>query len=307
MEEPDIQTAARDVFGLHSDLVVPAYSAASELTPVRDPDYVFDPDATLAILAGLAYNRRVLVQGLHGTGKSSHIEQVAAWLNWPCIRINLDGQISRFDLIGKDVITLIDGHQITEFREGILPFAMQQPCILILDEYDAGRPDVMFVIQRVLEVDGKLTLLDQNRVIHPSPWFRLFATSNTVGQGDETGLYYGTQQLNQSQLDRWHMVLKMDYVPPAREFSIVRPKAAESIKDKDLELMIGTAGLMRRAFADGRLSITMSPRTVIAWAQNAAIFGDIGYAFRLSFLNRAESAEAAEIAALFQEGMGYGL
>ncbi|HWX50307.1 MAG TPA: cobaltochelatase subunit CobS [Roseomonas sp.] len=301
---PDITVNAREVFGIDSDLEVPAFSVRTEHVPEPDDTYKFDRDTTLAILAGFAFNRRVMVQGYHGTGKSTHIEQVAARLNWPCIRINLDSHISRIDLIGKDAIVLKEGKQVTEFREGILPWALQHPCALVFDEYDAGRPDVMFVIQRVLEVEGKLTLLDQNRVIRPHPGFRLFATSNTVGLGDTTGLYHGTQQINQGQMDRWNIVATLNYLPHAQESAIVAAKLGIDPKDaaakKRIDAMVALADLTRAGFIAGDISTVMSPRTVITWAENARIFGDIGFAFRLSFLNKCDEAERATVAEYYQ-------
>jgi cobaltochelatase CobS len=272
--------------------------------PELDRSYRFDRDTTLAILAGFAFNRRVMVQGYHGTGKSTHIEQVAARLNWPCIRVNLDSHISRIDLIGKDAIVLKDGKQVTEFREGILPWALQHPCALVFDEYDAGRPDVMFVIQRVLEVEGKLTLLDQNKVIRPHPYFRLFATANTVGLGDTTGLYHGTQQINQGQMDRWNIVATLNYLPHQQEVEIVMAKLgidpADSKARKQIEAMVALADLTRAGFIAGDISTLMSPRTVITWAENARIFGDVGFAFRLTFLNKCDEAERATVAEYYQ-------
>jgi len=301
---PDLQVKVRDVFGIDSDMVVPAYSTRTEHVPETDPSYRFDRETTLAILAGFAFNRRVMVQGYHGTGKSTHIEQVAARLNWPCIRINLDSHISRIDLIGKDAIVLKDGKQITEFREGILPWALQHPCALVFDEYDAGRPDVMFVIQRVLEVEGKLTLLDQNRVIRPHSQFRLFATANTVGLGDTTGLYHGTQQINQGQMDRWNIVATLNYLPHAQETQIVMGKLGMDANDakqkRQVEAMVALADLTRAGFIAGDISTVMSPRTVITWAENARIFGDIGFAFRLSFLNKCDEAERSTVAEYYQ-------
>jgi len=301
---PDITVNAREVFGIDSDLEVPAFSVRTEHVPEVDDTYKFDRDTTLAILAGFAFNRRVMVQGYHGTGKSTHIEQVAARLNWPCIRINLDSHISRIDLVGKDAIVLKEGKQVTEFREGILPWALQHPCALVFDEYDAGRPDVMFVIQRVLEVEGKLTLLDQNRVIRPHPAFRLFATANTVGLGDTTGLYHGTQQINQGQMDRWNIVATLNYLPHAQESSIVAAKLGIDPKDaaakKRIDAMVALADLTRAGFIAGDISTVMSPRTVITWAENARIFGDVGFAFRLSFLNKCDEAERATVAEYYQ-------
>lgn len=304
---PDTKVSVRKVFGIDTDWEVPAFSTPGEHVPVVDDVYRFDHDTTLAILAGFAHNRRVMVQGYHGTGKSTHIEQVAARLNWPCIRVNLDSHISRIDLIGKDAIVLKDGLQVTEYREGILPWALQHACALVFDEYDAGRPDVMFVIQRVLEVEGKLTLLDQNRVIHPHPAFRLFATTNTVGLGDTTGLYHGTQQINQGQMDRWNIVATLNYLPEEKEVEIVAAKvpsfATEEGRKKVLA-MVRLADLTRRSFMNGDISTVMSPRTVITWAENAEIFGDIATAFRLSFLNKCDEAERAAIAEFYQRCMG---
>jgi len=301
---PDTQVKVREVFGIDSDLVVPAYSVRTEHVPDADPTYRFDRETTLAILAGFAFNRRVMVQGYHGTGKSTHIEQVAARLNWPCIRVNLDSHISRIDLIGKDAIVLKDGKQVTEFREGILPWALQHPCAMVFDEYDAGRPDVMFVIQRVLEVEGKLTLLDQNKVIRPHPCFRLFATANTVGLGDTTGLYHGTQQINQGQMDRWNIVATLNYLPHAQETGIVMAKLGMDANDakqkRQVEAMVALADLTRAGFIAGDISTVMSPRTVITWAENARIFGDIGFAFRLTFLNKCDEAERSTVAEYYQ-------
>lgn len=304
---PDIKISVRQLFGLDTDLTVPAFSQTSEHVPEIDEAYKFDHDTTMAILAGFAHNRRVLVQGYHGTGKSTHIEQVAARLNWPLIRVNLDSHISRIDLIGKDAIVLKEGKQVTEYREGLLPWALQHACALVFDEYDAGRPDVMFVIQRVLEVEGKLTLLDQNRVIHPHPAFRLFATANTIGLGDTTGLYHGTQQINQGQMDRWNIVANLNYLSEEEETAIVLAKVP-SFTDKkkhpegerQIRSMVALANLTRRSFMQGDISTVMSPRTVISWAENAEIFGDIGTAFRLSFLNKCDEAERPALAEFYQ-------
>jgi cobaltochelatase CobS len=299
---PDREVSVREVFGIDSDMKVPAFSKADERVPDIDDAYVFDPDTTLAILAGFAFNRRVMVQGYHGTGKSTHIEQVAARLNWPCIRINLDAHISRIDLIGRDAIVLRDGLQVTEFREGLLPWALQHPVALVFDEYDAGRPDVMFVIQRVLETEGKLTLLDQNRVIRPNPWFRLFSTANTVGLGDTSGLYHGTQAINQGQMDRWNIVTALNYLPEETERQIV---AAKSNVDPKLAAdMIRVADLTRQGFINGDISTVMSPRTVITWAQNTEIFKDTGFAFRLTFLNKCDEAERMLVAEYYQRVFG---
>jgi len=310
LASPDKVVKVRDAFGVDSDMEVPAFSEADERVPDLDPAYVFDPETTLAICAGFARNRRVMVQGYHGTGKSTHIEQVAARLNWPCIRINLDAHISRIDLVGRDAIVLRDGQQVTEFREGLLPWALQHPVALVFDEYDAGRPDVMFVIQRVLEVEGKLTLLDQNRVIRPNPWFRLFATTNTVGLGDTTGLYHGTQALNQGQLDRWNIVTTLNYLPAETEARIVLAKSGEYDTPGGKEVvdkMVKVAALSRQGFINGDISTVMSPRTVISWAQNMLIFDDVGFAFRISFLNKCDEAERGIIAEYYQRVFGQDL
>jgi len=305
--QPDMKVSVRQTFGLDTDLEVPAFSEGDEHVPDADSTYRFDHDTTLAILAGFAYNRRVLVQGYHGTGKSTHIEQVAARLNWPCIRINLDSHISRIDLVGKDAIVLRDGQQVTEFREGLLPWALQNPTALVFDEYDAGRPDVMFVIQRVLEVEGKLTLLDQNKVIHPHPAFRLFATANTVGLGDTTGLYHGTQQINQGQMDRWNIVATLNYLPSEEEKNIILQKLPQYDSEagrKTVQAMVNCADLTRGGFINGDISTVMSPRTVMTWAENAAIFNDVGFAFRLSFLNKCDELERPVVAEYYQRCFG---
>jgi cobaltochelatase CobS len=303
---PDREIDVREMFGIDIDLKVPAFSEADERVPDRDDSYVFDPDTTLAILAGFAFNRRVMVQGYHGTGKSTHIEQVASRLNWPCIRINLDAHISRIDLIGRDAIVLRDGLQVTEFREGLLPWALQRPVALVFDEYDAGRPDVMFVIQRVLETEGKLTLLDQNRVIRPNKWFRLFATANTVGLGDTSGLYHGTQAINQGQMDRWNIVVGLNYLPAAVECEIVLKKTHDMLETM-VSNMVKVAELTRQGFINGDISTVMSPRTVITWAQNTAIFKDPGFAFRLSFLNKCDETERMLVAEYYQRVFGQDL
>jgi cobaltochelatase CobS len=303
---PDTTVSAREVFGLPIDWQIPAFSKADPRVPDFDDSYVFDPDTTMAILAGFAHDRRVMVQGYHGTGKSTHIEQVAARLNWPCIRINLDAHISRIDLVGRDAIVLRDGLQVTEFREGLLPWALQHPVALVFDEYDAGRPDVMFVIQRVLEQQGKLTLLDQNRVIRPDPNFRLFATANTVGLGDTTGLYHGTQAINQGQMDRWNLVVALNYLPAKTEEAIVKAKAPDA-DAKVIAAMVKVADMTRQGFIGGDISTVMSPRTVITWAQNAAIFGDVGFAFRLTFLNKCDEAERVLVAEYYQRVFGQDL
>ncbi len=307
---PDANYDVREIFGLDIDMTVPGFSASSEYVPTLDPDYQFDHDTTLAILAGFAFNRRVMIQGYHGTGKSTHIEQIASRLNWPCLRINLDSHISRIDLIGKDAIVLKDGKQVTEFREGLLPWALRNPVALVFDEYDAGRADVMFVIQRVLEVDGKLTLLDTNKVIQPNPNFRLFATANTVGLGDTTGLYHGTQQINQGQMDRWSVVASLNYLPHNDEVGIIvaKQKSYDTEAGKaQVSQMVRMADLTRKGFMAGDLSTVMSPRTVLTWAENARIFNDITLAFRLSFLNKCDEVERPVIAEYYQRVFGIDL
>jgi cobaltochelatase CobS len=302
-----MKVSVRQLFGIDTNLEVPAYSKAGEHVPDLDEDYLFNRETTLAILAGFAFNRRVMITGYHGTGKSTHIEQVAARLNWPCIRVNLDSHISRIDLIGKDAIVVKDGMQVTEFREGILPWSYQHNVALVFDEYDAGRPDVMFVIQRILESSGRLTLLDQSRVIRQHPAFRLFSTANTVGLGDTTGLYHGTQQINQAQMDRWSIVTALNYLPHAQEVGIVlaKCKAYDSDKGrKTLANMVRVADLTRNAFMQGDLSTVMSPRTVITWAENAEIFGDLGFAFRVTFLNKCDELERPLVAEFYQRCFG---
>jgi len=303
---PDRHVSARE-FGIASDMQIPAFTSRTEYVPEVDSAYRFDPDTTLAILAGFAFNRRVMVQGYHGTGKSTHIEQVAAHLNWPLIRINLDGHVSRIDLVGKDAIVLKDGLQITEFKEGLLPWAVQRSIALLFDEYDAGRPDVMFVIQRVLEASGKLTLLDQNRVISPNAYFRLFATTNTIGLGDATGLYHGTQQINQGQMDRWSIVTTLNYLQHDAEAAIVVAKVPsyDTVEGKrTIMAMVRVADMTRNAFMNGDISTVMSPRTVITWAQNAEIFADVALSFRVTFLNKCDELERATVAEFFQRAFG---
>ena len=303
LASPDKMVKVREAFDVDSDLEVPAFTEADERVPDLDPAYVFDPDTTMAICAGFARNRRVMVQGYHGTGKSTHIEQVAARLNWPLVRVNLDAHVSRIDLVGKDAIVLKDGKQITEFRDGILPWAVQNNIALVFDEYDAGRPDVMFVIQRVLESSGRLTLLDQSRVIKPHPAFRLFSTANTIGLGDTSGLYHGTQQINQAQMDRWNIVTTLNYLPHDNEVEIVVAKAKHyrTAEGRDtVGKMVRLADLTRNAFANGDLSTVMSPRTVITWAENAEIFGDLGFAFRVTFLNKCDELERPLVAEFYQ-------
>lgn len=300
---PDRQVFVREAFGIDSTMVVPAFSEPDEHVPEVDPAYRFNPDVTLALLAGFVRDRRVLVQGLHGTGKSTHIEQVAARLNWPCVRVNLDGHITRLDLIGRDAVVLRDGQQVTEFQEGIVPWALQRPVALIFDEYDAGRPDVMFVIQRILERDGKLTLMDQNRVLRPHPYFRLFATANTVGLGNLNGLYHGAQRLNHAQIDRWNIVASLNYLPAAEEIAIVIarvPELDDAAGRRIVASMVAVADLTRKGFHAGDLSTLMSPRTVITWAENLEVFGDAALAFRLSFMNKCDEAEWPVVAEYFQ-------
>ncbi|QYM74509.1 cobaltochelatase subunit CobS [Pseudochrobactrum sp. Wa41.01b-1] len=304
---PDTTVSVRDVFGIDSDMIVPAYSKKDPHVPDADPDYIFDRQTTLAILAGFAYNRRVMVSGYHGTGKSTHIEQVAARLNWPCVRVNLDSHVSRIDLIGKDAIVVKDGMQVTEFKDGILPWAYQNNVALVFDEYDAGRPDVMFVIQRVLESSGRLTLLDQSRVINPHPAFRMFATANTVGLGDTTGLYHGTQQINQAQMDRWSIVTTLNYLPHDNEVEIILAKSKHYQNAEGREIvskMVRVADMTRQAFINGDLSTVMSPRTVITWSENANIFTDVGFAFRLTFLNKCDELERSIVAEFYQRAFG---
>ncbi|WP_019222948.1 cobaltochelatase subunit CobS [Bartonella rattaustraliani] len=304
---PDITVCAHDMFHIDTDIEVPAFSTTSPHVPAVDSDYLFDQQTTLAILAGFAFNRRVMVSGYHGTGKSTHIEQVAARLNWPCIRINLDSHVSRIDLVGKDAIVLKDGLQITEFKEGILPWAYQNNIALVFDEYDAGRPDVMFVIQRVLESSGQLSLLDQSRVISPHPAFRLFATANTIGLGDTTGLYHGTQQINQAQMDRWSLVTILNYLPHDKEVDIVcsKVKSFQTTEGKQtISQMVHVADMVRKSFINGDLSTVMSPRTVITWAENTTIFQDVGFAFRLTFLNKCDELERATVAEFYQRAFG---
>ncbi|MCC6007712.1 MAG: cobaltochelatase subunit CobS [Rhodobacteraceae bacterium] len=300
---PTEDISVREVFGVDTDMIVKGFAEPADRVPEIDATYRFDPDTTLAILAGFHYNRRVMIQGYHGTGKSTHIEQVAARLNWPCVRVNLDSHISRIDLIGKDAIKLREGRQVTEFQEGILPWALRNPVAIVFDEYDAGRADVMFVIQRVLETDGKLTLLDQNEVITPHRYFRLFATANTVGLGDTTGLYHGTQQINQGQMDRWSLVATLNYLSHDAETAIILPKNPTYNTEKGrsvLSRMVTVADLTRTAFMNGDLSTVMSPRTVLNWAQNAQIFRNVGYAFRLTFLNKCDELERPTVAEFYQ-------
>jgi cobaltochelatase CobS len=306
---PDTTVDAAALFGIQTKMRVPAFREPREHVPDRDDAYRFDRDTTLAILAGFAFNRRVMIQGYHGTGKSTHIEQVAARLNWPMIRVNLDSHVSRIDLVGKDAIVLKDGKQVTEFREGMLPWCLQRPMALVFDEYDAGRPDVMFVIQRVLEAQGKLTLLDQNRVIRPNKYFRLFSTTNTIGLGDTTGLYHGTQQINQGQMDRWSIVATLNYLAHDVEAEIVLAKAPNYGRTaegrRQIAAMVRVADMTRNAFMNGDISTVMSPRTVITWAQNAEIFaGDLGLAFRMTFLNKCDELERPTVAEFYQRAFG---
>jgi cobaltochelatase CobS len=300
---PDRLLSVRDAFGIDSPLQVPAFSERDEHVPEIDTAYRFNADVTLALLAGFTRNRRVMVQGLHGTGKSTHIEQVAARLNWPCVRVNLDGHISRLDLVGRDAVVLRDGQQVTEFQEGIVPWALQRPVALVFDEYDAGRPDVMFVIQRILEREGKFTLTDQNRVISPHPSFRLFATANTVGLGNLNGLYHGAQKLNHAQIDRWNIVATLNYLPTDEEIAIVMARVPSKTREL-VRAMVAVADLTRKGFAAGDVSTLMSPRTVITWAENCEIFRDVEVAFRLSFLNKCDEAERPIVAEYFQRCFG---
>jgi len=306
---PDKKVSVREIFGVDSDMMVPAFSTRDPHVPDLDEAYKFDPETTLAICAGFAFDRRVMIQGYHGTGKSTHIEQVASRLNWPMIRVNLDSHVSRIDLVGKDAIVLKEGKQVTEFREGMLPWAIQRPIALVFDEYDAGRPDVMFVIQRVLEAQSRLTLLDQNRVIKPNPYFRLFSTTNTIGLGDTTGLYHGTQQINQAQMDRWSIVTTLNYLSHDVEQEIVLAKAPNYAKTPEgkrtVAAMVRVADMTRNAFMNGDISTVMSPRTVITWAQNAEIFsGDIALGFRMTFLNKCDELERPTVAEFFQRAFG---
>ncbi len=306
-QTPDIKLSIKQTFGIDSDIEVDAFSKKTDYVPDIDKTYKFDKDTTLAILSGFSFNKRVLVQGYHGTGKSTHIEQIAARLNWPCIRINLDSHVSRIDLIGKDSIVIKDGKQVTEFKEGILPWSIQNPVALVFDEYDAGRPDVMFVIQRVLEAEGNFTLLDKNKVIKQNKYFRLFATSNTVGLGDTTGLYHGTQQINQGQMDRWNIVTTLNYLALEKEMEIIlgKNKSLDNNKGKEkVANMIKVATLTRKGFMAGDISTVMSPRTVLHWAENSEIFKDVGYAFRVTFLNKCDDVEKNTIAEYYQRCFG---
>jgi cobaltochelatase CobS len=300
---PTEMASVRDLFGIDTELKVPAFAERDEHVPAVDADYRFNPAVTLALLAGFSRDRRVMVQGLHGTGKSTHIEQVAARLNWPCVRVNLDGHVSRLDLVGKDTVVLREGQQVTEFQEGIVPWSLQRPMALIFDEYDAGRPDVMFVIQRILERDGKFTLMDQNRVLTPNPYFRLFATANTVGQGNLNGLYHGAQRLNHAQIDRWNIVVALNYLERKEEVAIVTarvPAYADAAGQDMINAMVAVAELTRQGFRVGDLSTLMSPRTVITWAENVEIFRDPGLAFKLSFVNKCDESERPIVAEYFQ-------
>ncbi len=305
--KPDMKLSVKQTFGIDSDMEVEAFSKKNEFVPEIDKDYKFDRDTTLAILAGFKYNKRVIVHGYHGTGKSTHITNVAARLNWPCIRVNLDSHVSRIDLIGKDAIIIKDGKQVTEFQEGILPWSIQNPVALIFDEYDAMRPDVAFLMTKVLEAEGGLTLLEKNKVIKPHSYFRLFATANTVGLGDTTGLYTGTQQINQAQLDRWNITTTLNYLDLEKEMEIVlaKNKNLNNAKGKEkVANMIKVASLTRKGFIAGDISTVMSPRTVIHWAENSSIFKDTGYAFRVTFLNKCEELEKNIIAEYYQRCFG---
>ncbi len=304
---PDIKISVKQTFGIDSNLEVDAFSKKNEYVPEIDKDYKFDKDTTLAILSGFLFNKKCLISGYHGTGKSTHIEQVAARLNWPCIRVNLDSHISRIDLIGKDAIIIRDGKQVTEFQEGILPWSIQNPVALILDELDAMRPDVAFLMTKVLEAEGGLTLLEKNKVIKPNKYFRLFATANTVGLGDTTGLYTGTQQINQAQMDRWNIVTTLNYLSMEKEMEIIlgKNKNLNNTKGKEkVSNMIKVATLTRRGFMAGDISTVMSPRTVLHWAENSEIFKDMGYAFRVTFLNKCDETEKGTIAEYYQRCFG---
>jgi len=306
--QPDIKISVKQTFGFDSDLSINAFSKKNEFVPEIDENYIFDKETTLAILAGFSNNRRVLIQGFHGTGKSTHIEQVAARLNWPCVRVNLDSHISRIDLIGKDAIVIKEGKQVTEFKEGVLPWSLQNPIALVFDEYDAGRPDVMFVIQRVLETDGKFTLLDKKKVIKQHACFRLFATTNTIGLGDTSGLYHGTQQINQGQMDRWNIVTTLNYLDPKKEEEIVLAKCKflnNTEGKKVINNMVKVANLSRNGFANGDISTVMSPRTVITWADNYQIFKDLSHAFKVSFLNKCDELERSIVAEYYQRCFGH--
>ena len=307
LKKPDIKISVRQTFGIETDMEVEGFSKKNEFVPKVDQDYKFDRDTTLAVLSGFAFNKRVLIQGYHGTGKSTHIEQVAARLNWPCVRVNLDSHVSRIDLIGKDAIVLKDGKQVTEFKEGILPWSIQNPIALVFDEYDAGRPDVMFVIQRVLESEGNFTLLDKNKFISQHDYFRMFATTNTIGLGDTTGLYHGTQQINQGQMDRWNVVTTLNYLPFEKELEIIlaKNKSYNSKEGKEkISNMVKVADLTRKGFINGDISTVMSPRTVLHWAENTKIFSDHGYAFRLTFLNKCDDIEKKIISEYYQRCFG---
>lgn len=297
-----VEVSVRERFNIDSDLVVHGFKTKGAHVPEIDLAYQFNKEVTLAILAGFEHNKRVMLQGMHGTGKSTHIEQVAARLNWPCMRINLDGHISRMDLVGKDAVVIKDGKQITEFQEGLLPWSIQRPVALIFDEYDAGRPDVMFVIQRILEKAGKLTLLDKNIVISPHPFFRLFSTANTIGQGDFSGLYRGVQVLNHAQVDRWNIISTLNYLPQKDEVKMVEKQVLEfPSREKELiSAMVTLANLTRQGFSVGELSTLMSPRTVISWAENYSIFADLSLSFKLSFMNKCDEQEKVIVAEYFQ-------
>jgi cobaltochelatase CobS len=307
LKKPDIKISVKQTFGIETEMEVEAFSKKNDFVPKIDQNYKFDRDTTLAILSGFAFNKRVLIQGYHGTGKSTHIEQVAARLNWPCVRVNLDSHVSRIDLIGKDAIVLKEGKQITEFKEGILPWSIQNPVALVFDEYDAGRPDVMFVIQRILESEGNFTLLDKNKVISQHDYFRMFATTNTIGLGDTSGLYHGTQQINQGQMDRWNIVTTLNYLPFEKELEIIliKNKSYNSKEGKEkISNMVKVADLTRKGFINGDISTVMSPRTVLHWAENTKIFKDQGYAFRLTFLNKCDETEKKIISEYYQRCFG---
>ena len=301
--QPDIKISSKQVFGTKKDIRVPAFSKKSSLVPKIDKDYFFDNDTTVSVLTGFCENKRVLIQGYHGTGKTTHIEQIAARLNWPCVRINHDIHITRWDLVGKDIITIKKGKQITEYKDGMLPWAIKRPTALVFDEYDAGKPDVMFVIQRILESDGKFTLLDNNEIIDPHPAFRLFATSNTIGQSDNLGIYHGTNQINQGQMDRWNIISLLNYLSLETETNIVLKKikmTGNKGTENTVKLMVVLAGLVRKGFIQGDLTTVLSPRTIINWAENYKIFNDLIFSFKISFLNRCDEIEKPIIAEYFQ-------
>ncbi len=298
---------AKKTFNINCPFEIKALATKSELIPTLDENYFFDEKTTLAILSGFIFNNRVLIQGMHGTGKSTHIEQVASRLNWPCMRINFDSQISRLDLVGKDVISIKDGKQITEFREGILPYAMRNGVALVLDEYDAIKSDVAFVIQRLLEEEGKFALLEENEIITPHPNFRLFATSNTLGAGDDLGIYHGTNLINQAQMDRWNVVANLNYLSKEEEVKILQAKLPflkTKLHENTAPMMVQMANLTRQSFKNGDLSNLISLRTLISWGRNIEIFGDVKTAFILSFFGKVIDDEKLIIIEFYQRVFG---